>query len=52
MNHKLCKYVYLNEIDGSYECDTFFPQLGNDFKLIKYNELSDKVVSYIYEKLK
>ena len=52
INNKLCKYVYLNKIDGTYECDTFFPELGNDFTLKSYNELSDKVVSYIYEKLK
>ena len=52
INNKLCKYVYLNKIDGTYECDTFFPELGNDFKLKSYNELSGKVVSYIYEKLK
>ena len=52
INNKLCKYVYLNKIDGTYECDTFFPELGNDFTLKSYNELSDNVVSYIYEKLK
>ena len=46
------KYVYLNKIDGTYECDTFFPELGNDFTLKSYNKLSDNVVSYIYEKLK
>ena len=44
--------VYLTYIDEEYKCDTFFPELGNDFTLKSYNELSDKVVSYIYEKLK
>ena len=41
----------MNKIDGTYDCDTFFPNLGNEYKLQKYDELSSIVVSYIYEKL-
>ena len=51
IHHNLCKYVYMNKIDGTYDCDTFFPNLGNEYKLQKYDELSSIVVSYMYEKL-
>lgn len=34
MQHSLCDKVYLTEIDGDFNCDTFFPQIPDEFTLL------------------
>ena len=50
ITHKLCHKLYLTEIDGSFECDTFFPEFDkNIFKKISESAPVDEAgVKYVY----
>ncbi|XP_077292331.1 dihydrofolate reductase [Arctopsyche grandis] len=34
INHPCCDQIYLTEIRKSFDCDTFFPEIGEGFKLL------------------
>lgn len=36
--HKLCNKIYLTEIKGNFDCDTFFPEIPPDFKRINESD--------------
>lgn len=38
---KRCQKIYLTEVDREYECDTFFPQIPDNFKLKLISDLGD-----------
>ena len=42
--HDLCEKLYINEIKGNYNCDTFFPKIPENF--ILKNIKSDKNIIY------
>ena len=51
LEHKDFKYLYLNELNDTSECDTFFPVINqDDYKLIYRNQLTRNVITNIYEK--
>ena len=42
-----CNRVYLTEVEGEFECDTFFPELPPEFKLVSRSAPnSEKGISY------
>lgn len=41
INHLKCAKIYLTKIDQDFDCDTFFPEIPDDFTLINQ---SDKMV--------
>tara|TARA_B100001093_G_C26845269_1_gene1022469 strand:+ start:2224 stop:2751 length:528 start_codon:yes stop_codon:yes gene_type:complete len=43
--------IYLTNVIGDYECDTFFPQLGDNYKKTEQTEILEyKEYKYFYEK--
>lgn len=50
ITHELCTKLYLTEIDGEYECDTFFPEFDkNIFKKVSESAPVEEVgVKYVY----
>uniref|UniRef100_A0A336LYG9 dihydrofolate reductase n=1 Tax=Culicoides sonorensis TaxID=179676 RepID=A0A336LYG9_CULSO len=34
MKSEKCHRIYFTDIQGEFECDTFFPEIGNNFKLV------------------
>jgi dihydrofolate reductase len=46
------KFLYINQLNDNSECDTFFPVINyNDYRLINGEQLSDNVITNVYEKL-
>jgi len=49
-----CKKVYLTEVTGTFNCDTFFPRIPRDFKKISESEMhEEKGISFkfaVYER--
>lgn len=43
--------LYLTIVDGQYEADTFFPEYGNQFKIIRARKSSDKNYRYDFLEL-
>ena len=38
MESKFCHRIYLTEVKKSFDCDTFFPKLTEDFKQVKNDD--------------
>jgi len=52
LEHKDFKYLYLNELNDTSECDTFFPAINqDDYKHIARKHISPDVITNIYEKI-
>lgn len=52
LEHKDFKYLYLNELNDTTACDTFFPVIEQyEYKLINRNQLTRNVITNIYEKM-
>lgn len=34
MQSERCHRIYFTDIQGEFDCDTFFPEIGNNFKLV------------------
>lgn len=44
MKHRLCHRIYLTEIQKNYDCDTLFPNNGDDFALLKNHGAESEMV--------
>jgi dihydrofolate reductase len=42
INHAKCDKIYLTRIDQNFDCDTFFPAIPSDFKLINESEIQEE----------
>lgn len=50
MNHKECRYIYKNVLNKEYRCDTFFPEITDDYSLSRLMSLTPQIMSYVFEK--
>ena len=39
MDHEFCDKLYITEVDKDFECDTFFPKIPNNFKVIEEKKI-------------
>lgn len=44
LNHPNCHRIYLTEIQKKFDCDTFFPTIGKDFKLLTFHGDESSIV--------
>lgn len=44
-----CEAIYVTEIDGDYECDTFFPPIPKYFRLISETKIGSDLTFKKYE---
>ena len=49
LNKNKVKYIYTTEIDKEYKCDTFFPNIFNNYKLISSIVNYDKNIKSNYK---
>lgn len=48
--HAACRRVYLTRVEGTFDCDAFFPQLGSEFTLIEASERHEENgVGYVFQ---
>ncbi len=40
--HPTCNRIYLTEVEGTFDCDTFFPKIPADFKKTATGELNEE----------
>ncbi len=40
--HPKCDKIYLTEVEGTFDCDTFFPEIPGDFKKTVTGELNEE----------
>jgi dihydrofolate reductase len=43
MKSDQCHRVYLTKVHGVFECDTFFPAIPEDFKLVTDSDVQEEV---------
>ncbi len=47
ITHRECQKLYLTEVEGDFGCDTFFPQIPNNFKKINIGEpINENGITY------
>jgi dihydrofolate reductase len=45
-----CERVYLTQVEGRFDCDAFFPQLGPDFELVESSERQEEnEIGYVFQ---
>lgn len=42
ISHPACEKIYLTEVEGKFDCDTFFPAIPADFKKTVTGELNEE----------
>jgi len=48
--HAACRRVYLTRVEGRFECDAFFPQLGDEFSLVEESARHEENgVGYVFQ---
>jgi dihydrofolate reductase/thymidylate synthase len=47
--HPGCRRVYLTRVEGRFDCDTFFPELGEDWRMVSASERHEEGgVGYVF----
>lgn len=52
LRHNLAKWLYVTKIDGDYECDTFFPEIGKEWELVSSNKIVERNAELDFQKYK
>tara|TARA_R110002072_G_scaffold22_6_gene137 strand:- start:2224 stop:2793 length:570 start_codon:yes stop_codon:yes gene_type:complete len=59
-NSNIINKIYVTELDNNYNCDTFFPEINNNFKCIQkkthlldknYNEFNEMIIHDVWDKI-